>query len=117
VASTAQAAFIGSTFSLVVGGSASPGDRPSPLCAYPVMIGIMHLSWAGRARKNRESGLLLAADAKLPAAPTSVHEGHNRLLSDDVSERIAHRSTVCPCCQKALTRDLPAKEARVWEAH
>src|SRR3954469_9938843 len=50
-----------------------------------------------------------------PGGAKPGHEGHSRPLSDDVSERIAHRPDVCPCCRMALAPDLPAEEAGVWE--
>jgi transposase len=50
-----------------------------------------------------------------PGGAKPGHAGHSRPLSDDVSERIAHRPDICPCCRMALTRDLPAEEAGVWE--
>src|SRR3954463_3010954 len=50
-----------------------------------------------------------------PGGAKPGHAGHSRPLSEDVSERIAHRPEVCPCCRMALARDLPAEEAGVWE--
>ena len=50
-----------------------------------------------------------------PGGAKPGHEGHSRPLSDDVSERVAHRPDVCPCCRMALARDLPAEEAGIWE--
>src|SRR5215212_3277567 len=50
-----------------------------------------------------------------PGGAKSGHAGHSRPLSDDVSERIAHRPDMCPCCRMALAPDLPAEEAGVWE--
>jgi transposase len=50
-----------------------------------------------------------------PGGAKPGHTGHSRPLSDDVSERIAHRPEVCPCCRIALAPDLPAEEAGVWE--
>jgi len=50
-----------------------------------------------------------------PGGAKPGHEGHSRLLGDDVSERIAHRPEVCPCCRMALAPDLAAEEAGVWE--
>src|SRR6476620_1290695 len=50
-----------------------------------------------------------------PGGAKPGHAGHSRPLSDDVSERIAHRPEVCPCCRMALAPDLPAEEAGVWE--
>src|SRR5919202_3073027 len=50
-----------------------------------------------------------------PGGAKPGHEGHSRPLSDDVSERVAHRPEVCPCCRMALAADLPTEEAGVWE--
>src|SRR5919199_2083673 len=50
-----------------------------------------------------------------PGGAKPGHEGHSRPLSDDVSERVAHRPELCPCCRMPLARDLPAEEAGVWE--
>src|SRR5215213_6733050 len=50
-----------------------------------------------------------------PGGAKPGHEGHSRPLSDDVSERIAHRPDICPCCRMALAPDLPAEEAGVCE--
>src|SRR5918997_5019490 len=50
-----------------------------------------------------------------PGGAKPAPAGHSRPLSDDVSERIAHRPEVCPCCRMALAPDLPAEEAGVWE--
>src|ERR687889_274333 len=50
-----------------------------------------------------------------PGGAKPGHAGHSRPLSDDVSERIAHRPEVCPCCRMALAPDLPAEAAGVWE--
>src|ERR671939_1566958 len=50
-----------------------------------------------------------------PGGAKPGHEGHSRPLSEDVSERIAHRPEVCPCCRMPLARDLPAEEAGIWE--
>src|SRR5688572_8743175 len=50
-----------------------------------------------------------------PGGTKPGHEGHSRPLSDDVSERIAHRPDVCPCCRMALAPDLPAERAGIWE--
>jgi transposase len=50
-----------------------------------------------------------------PGGAKPGHEGHSRPLSDEVSERVAHRPEVCPCCRMALAQDLPAEEAGVWE--
>jgi transposase len=50
-----------------------------------------------------------------PAGAKPGHAGHIRPLSDDASERIAHRPDVCPCCRMALARDLPIQEAGVWK--
>jgi transposase len=50
-----------------------------------------------------------------PGGAKPGHEGHSRPLSDDVSERIAHRPELCPCCRMPLARDLPTEEAGVWE--
>src|SRR6476620_4633792 len=50
-----------------------------------------------------------------PGGAKAGHEGHSRSLSDDVSERIAHRPEVCPCCRMALAPGLPAEEAGTWE--
>src|SRR5919202_4215806 len=50
-----------------------------------------------------------------PGGAKPGHEGHSRPLSEDVSERIAHRPEVCPCCRMPLARDLPAEAAGVWE--
>ena len=50
-----------------------------------------------------------------PGGAKPGHAGHSRPLSDDVSERVAHRPEVCPCCRMALAPDLPAEAAGVWE--
>src|SRR5918998_2636362 len=50
-----------------------------------------------------------------PGGAKPGHAGHSRPLSDEVSERIAHRPEVCPCCRMALAPDLPAEAAGVWE--
>src|SRR5918994_2636859 len=50
-----------------------------------------------------------------PGGAKPGHAGHSRPLSDDVSERVAHRPEVCPCCRMALAADLSAEEAGVWE--
>src|SRR5829696_189895 len=50
-----------------------------------------------------------------PGGAKPGHPGHSRPLSDDVSERTAHRPDMCPCCRMALAPDLPAKAAGVWE--
>ena len=50
-----------------------------------------------------------------PGGAKPGHAGHSRPLSGDVSERVAHRPDVCPCCRMALARDLPAEEAGIWE--
>src|SRR3954471_3045291 len=50
-----------------------------------------------------------------PGGAKPGHEGHSRPVSDDVSERIAHRPDFCRCCRMALAPDLPADEAGVWE--
>src|SRR5919202_1693847 len=50
-----------------------------------------------------------------PGGAKPGHEGHSRPLSDDVSERIAHRPEVCPCCRMALAPNLPTEAAGVWE--
>src|SRR4051794_2309821 len=50
-----------------------------------------------------------------PGGAKPGHAGHSRPLSDDVSERTAHRPEVCPCCRMAFAPDLPAEEAGVWE--
>ncbi len=50
-----------------------------------------------------------------PGGAKPGHAGHSRPLSDDVSERVAHRPEVCPCCRMVLAPDLPAEEAGVWE--
>src|ERR671926_904055 len=54
-------------------------------------------------------------DRAKPGGAKPGHEGHSRPLSDDVSERIAHRPDVCPCCRMALAADLAAEEAGIWE--
>src|SRR5919199_1034327 len=51
-----------------------------------------------------------------PGGAKPGHEGHSRLLGEDVSERVAHRPELCPCCRMPLARDLPAEEAGVWES-
>src|SRR5919199_507606 len=50
-----------------------------------------------------------------PGGAKPGHEGHSRPLSDDVSERVAHRPDACPCCRMPLAPDLPAEEAGLWE--
>ena len=50
-----------------------------------------------------------------PGGAKPGHAGHSRPLSDDVSERLAHRPEVCPCCRMVLAPDLPAEAAGVWE--
>src|SRR3954467_165711 len=50
-----------------------------------------------------------------PGGAKPGHAGPSRPLSEDVSERIAHRPEVCPCCRMAFAPDLPAEEAGVWE--
>src|SRR4051795_3046553 len=50
-----------------------------------------------------------------PGGAKPGHEGHSRPLSDNVSETIAHRPDVCPCCRMVLAPDLPAEEAGVCE--
>src|SRR4051794_31510413 len=50
-----------------------------------------------------------------PGGAKPGHAGHSRPLSDDVSERVAHRPDMCPCCRMALAPDLPAEAAGVWE--
>ena len=50
-----------------------------------------------------------------PGGAKPGHEGHSRPMSDEVSERVAHRPEVCPCCRLALAPELPAEEAGVWE--
>src|SRR6478609_5714740 len=50
-----------------------------------------------------------------PGGAKPGHAGHSRPLSDDVSERIAHRPDICHCCRMALAPDLPAEAAGVWE--
>ena len=50
-----------------------------------------------------------------PGGAKPGHAGHSRPLSEDVSERVAHRPEVCPCCRMTLAPDLPAEEAGVWE--
>src|SRR5215218_10338270 len=50
-----------------------------------------------------------------PGGAKPGHAGHSRHLSDDVSETIAHRPDVCPCCRMVLAPDLPAEAAGVWE--
>src|ERR687886_2954951 len=50
-----------------------------------------------------------------PGGAKPGNEAHSRPSSEDVSERIAHRPEVCPCCRMPLARDLPAEEAGVWE--
>ncbi len=50
-----------------------------------------------------------------PGGAKPSHAGHSRPLSDDVSERTAHRPEVCPCCRMALAPDLPAEAAGLWE--
>src|ERR687893_3327691 len=50
-----------------------------------------------------------------PGGAKPGHEGHSRPMSDEVSERVAHRPDICPCCRMALAHDLPAEEAGVWE--
>src|ERR671933_2286213 len=54
-------------------------------------------------------------DRAKPGGAKPGHAAHNRPLSDDVSERVAHRPDVCPCCRMALAADLPAEGAGVWE--
>src|SRR5919202_2143126 len=54
-------------------------------------------------------------DRAKPGGAKPGHAAHNRPLSDDVSERVAHRPELCPCCRMPLARDLPAEEAGVWE--
>src|SRR3954468_14857474 len=49
-----------------------------------------------------------------PGGAKPGHAGHSRPLSDDVSERTAHRPEICPCCRMALAPDLPAEAAGVW---
>src|SRR5918993_1547684 len=43
-----------------------------------------------------------------PGGAKPGHEGHSRPMSDEVSERAAHRPEVCPCCRLALAPELPA---------
>src|ERR687886_889969 len=50
-----------------------------------------------------------------PGGAKPGHEGNSRPLGEDVSERVAHRPDVCPCCRMALAPDLPAEEAGIWE--
>jgi len=54
-------------------------------------------------------------DQAKPGGARPGHAGHSRPLSDDVSERIAHRPDMCPCCRMELASDLPAEAAGVWE--
>src|SRR4029453_6007705 len=72
-------------------------------------------------KTSRTSSKLPSTDRKerreraRPGGAKPGHEGHSRALSDDVSERIAHRPDICPCCRMALAPDLPAEEAGVCE--
>ena len=50
-----------------------------------------------------------------PGGAKPGNEGHSRPVSDEVSERVAHRPEVCPCCRLALAPELPAEEAGARE--
>src|SRR3978361_1625698 len=49
-----------------------------------------------------------------PGGAKPGHAGHSRPLSDDVSERVAHRPDVCPCCQMARTHPAWAAVYSGW---
>jgi len=48
------------------------------------------------------------AERSLWPAPPG-HEGHSRVLAEDPQSTIDHHPEVCPCCQAALSADLPSE--------
>jgi len=44
-----------------------------------------------------------------PGGAKPGHEGHSRVLADDPQITVDHPPEVCPCCQAALSTDLPSE--------